>query len=717
MTEEAIGNQGPPSEDAAKLIDLRKVFAMLRRRKLALAITVLIVLALAAVTYLLVPARYSATASVALDRRVEEIVKGSEAAGQLPTDSPTVDTAVEVLTSSALAGRVVDRLQLDTVEGFGRAPGGPVLPKPQARSRAMSKVMSGLLVKRSGLSYAIDVNVMSPDKARVAEIANAVVDQYIDDERGTKVGDRERDSVLLRTRLATLRNDVIRAEEAVAQYRARTNLIDVQKDGTAVQQEISVLNTQLASARAEEAAAAARLGAVRSGSAGDGASPIVRELRAKQAALAIQRADLAGRYGPLHPDLATIDRQIADLNRSISTETSRSVADLVGDTRVANGRASAIQGALSRAQGSLVAGNAASVQLNELERNAESARGLYQAFLDRYRQNVAGEGTDRSKAYVIAHALPPSRPVFPDPMVFTLGGIVAALFAAVGVVLLLELLEAGIQNRVDFEQNLNMPVVGTVPDLRTIPGVKLTRGDDMAPADFLIDNQGSMFSESFRTVRAALKVGHPDPRIKVVAIASALPGEGKTTVSVCLARSAALAGANVLLVDCDVRRRTFSRSFDRSGQPDVGLTDLLAGKVNLESVLLRDEASGAWILPQSTQRAINYELVTSEVMRSLIADLRKRFDLVILDCAPVLPLAEARAIAGMADGVLFVARWRKTPANAARLAVDLLHRADANVLGGVLSLVNVKQQVQSGFGDELTYYKRYKKYYVEPVGA
>jgi capsular exopolysaccharide synthesis family protein len=713
MAGDTVTTGAYPGEAPAegKLIDLRHIFAALRRRLWWMVATALVVLALTVITYMLMTPRYTATASLALDRRVDDLVAKDATDAQLTTDSPTVDTAVEVLTSSALAERVVDRLRLDKAPGFGLAADGTPTSPDRARSRAVGKVQGGLAVKRSGLSYAIDVSFTSPDPARAAQVVNAVVEQYIADERNTKVSARERDSQLLRERLSALRNDVIRAETAEAAYRARTNLIDIAKDGTTVQQEISVLNTQLAQARAEEAAANARFAAARSkGNAGDTVSPVIRELRAEQARLSAQRADLAGRYGPLHPDLARVDRQLSDVNRSIAAETSRSLAGLQGEAQVASDRAGAIAGALARARGGLEAGNTASVQLNELQRNAESARGLYQAFLDRYRQTLATEGTERSRAYVIARAMVPGAPIFPNATVFLLGGIVAALLAAVGVVLVLELLENGVASRRQLEDKLGLPVVGTVPDLRTIPGVKADR-DAMGPANYVVEHPASLFSEAFRTIRAALRIGHSSQAVRTLAIASALPGEGKTTVSICLARSAALADNKVVIVDCDVRRRTFSRALANS--PQVGLTDVLAGLVPLEQALVRDEASGAWILPQSSERAANYELISSVAMEKLVAALGKSFDLVILDCAPVLPLAEARTIAAMADGVLFVTRWRRTPASASQLAVDLLRRANAKVLGGVLSLVDVKQQMTAGYGDEIAYYKRVRKYYVE----
>ena len=696
-----------------RLIDLRQVAGIVRRRQWWIAGVVLAVLTLTAVAYLLVPRKYDAQAIIALDRKADEIVVGQSANNTLPTDSPTVDTAVQVLTSPALAGRVVERLRLDRVVGFGQTPDGVAVTPAQALARATGVVRSELAVKRSGLSYAIQLDFVDADPKMAATVVNAVAEQYVYDQLNAKSGARNRDTGLLRERLGTLRAEVNRAETAEAMYRANTNLIDVSKDSTSVQQEISVLNTQLANAQADEAAAVARLNAARTGesASSDNGSALIRSLRTQQADLSAKRADLAGRYGPLHPDLANVDRQLADVNHSIADETKRTMASLISDARVASGRTAAVRGSLVRAQGGLAAGNRNSVQLNELERNAESARGLYQAFLDRYKQSLAGEGTDQSNATIVSRATVPGGPSFPNRIVFALAGIVASLLAAAGVVLLLELLEAGFQNRQQVETMLRMPVLATVPDLASVPGVRLARGDPMAPANHLVEKRGSLFSEAFRSIRTSLRLDRSDRVARILAVASALPGEGKTTVSICLARSVALTGTRVVVVDCDVRRRTFSRSM--TSDATVGLSEVLAGSATLDQALVRDEASGAWILPQSRGGAIDYELMASHMMGELVHKLADRFDLVILDTAPVLALAEARTIAGIADGVLFTTRWRHTPVRAAQLAIDLLERNGAKIYGSVLTLVNVKHQSRAGYGDEITYYKRFKGYYAE----
>lgn len=142
----------------------------------------------------------------------------------------------------------------------------------------------------------------------------------------------------------------------------------------------------------------------------------------------------------------------------------------------------------------------------------------------------------------------------------------------------------------------------------------------------------------------------------------------------------------------------------------VGLTDVLRGEATLEQALVADATSGAWILPQGSGKT-GYDLITTEAMETLIATLSGQYDLVVLDTAPVLPLAEARAVAAMAEGVLLVTRWRKTPVHAGRLATDLLGRAGAHIAGVALTRVNLKQQAKSGYGDEMIYYNKFKAYY------
>jgi capsular exopolysaccharide synthesis family protein len=171
-----------------------------------------------------------------------------------------------------------------------------------------------------------------------------------------------------------------------------------------------------------------------------------------------------------------------------------------------------------------------------------------------------------------------------------------------------------------------------------------------------------------------------------VAITSALPNEGKTTVSLCLARVSALSGQRVLLIDCDLRRRSVKEVLDI--EPDVGLLQVLSGEITWRQAIYLDEASGMCVLPVSGSGFTPKEIFGAEDMSRLIAELRGSFDLIVLDCAPVLAVAETRVAAAKADAVVIVSRWQKTPMRAVRAALQQLHDAGANIRGVALNGVD-----------------------------
>jgi capsular exopolysaccharide synthesis family protein len=236
-----------------------------------------------------------------------------------------------------------------------------------------------------------------------------------------------------------------------------------------------------------------------------------------------------------------------------------------------------------------------------------------------------------------------------------------------------------------------------------------SRDRKMLPTEHIISRPLSGFAEAFRSLRTSILYARAGDPPKVVAVTSALPGEGKTTTAVCLAISAAQAGSRVVIVDCDVRRRNVSRLL--GVEADVGLLDVLEGKVTLTEALLQGEASGAWVLPLSKREFTPQEVFASDAMKALLEDLREQFDMIILDTAPVLAIAETRVLASQADIVVFLARWRKTPSKAADAALRILEQSNAVVQGVVLTQVDVNQQARYGYGDPGYYYSSYKKYY------
>ena len=716
-----LRREADPQVDRGALIDLRHGGAILRRRWMVLCAAMIAAIIVAAAAYLVAEPRYLATAQVALERTAEQVIDVDSVTPTADPDSAAVDTEVQALRSPELIGRVVDRLGLARDPAFNEAAGqgaSTAQPDPIGRQRAIGTLLGGLTVKRDGLSYAISVSFEGHTPAQAAQIANALVDDYVSGQAGSKAQATRRAQGFLEERLQDLRTQVLGAERAVADYRAAHNLFAVSEASTVTQQELSGLSTQLAQAKAENAAAQARLSAaraqVRGGRSGEELgdsldSPVVSQLRAQRAEAAREVAALEKRYGPRHPALVQAQNQLRTADEHIAAEVKRIVANASIQASIAGQRAASLAGSVAQTQGKLASDNEASVRLAELERNAESSRTLYQAFLDRYRQTVAQSGLERSDSYIVSRARVPGAPSSPNMLIYAAMAVVGGLGIGVLLVVLLQLLERGLETSDAIEGTLGLATLASIPDARTLPGYRKS-GLPAPPAELLLKRPQSTYAEAFRTLRTSIQFADAAKPVRVVAITSAVPGEGKTTTAMGLARAVAAAGGKVLLIDADARRRASSRQF--AADVTLGLDEVLAGEATLDQAIVKDSLSDACLLPQRLDSK-GISLAESPTLAELIERVRERYDLVILDTPPVLPVDEARVIASMADGVVFLVRWRKTPSKAASVALRRLYDVHAEMLGAVLTLVDVGEQERAGYEDGGTFLKAYRPYYAD----
>lgn len=434
-----------------ELLDLRKLWQAGRRNWLLIAIVSIAALVATGAVYLSKHPTYIATAQLMVERVPDDPLTPADSDRPVvPADSPTVDTAVAVIRSPTTIGRVVDHLRLtanpefnpDLIEQPAR-----LATAASARDRAIRILASQLEVKRQGVSYAIDVNYSAHDPEVAARVANAVMASYIDRQREGHSDTTERATRLLADRLEELRGQVLTAESAVADYRARHQLFAASDTSSITQQQLSVLDTQLAEARAKQAEADARMSAARRRPSETFSaaleSGVVSGLRQQRAQLSATAADLSVRYGPRHPELVRVNQQVAEIDGQIRAELARISASLSTEANVAGQRTASIGGSIGALQGRLAADNAALVRLNELERNAESTRAIYQALLDNYRRALARQGTETSGAQAISQAQVPVLPSSPNPLMYLLLGLVVAAALSVVAVTVNELRRAG----------------------------------------------------------------------------------------------------------------------------------------------------------------------------------------------------------------------------------------------------------------------------------
>lgn len=726
-------------EVLAKAIDLHQLLATFRRRlKLFLSVALLLFVIFLVVTIQATPI-YTGAASVMIDTRTEQVTDTEAVLSGLAPGAGMVETEVEVLRSRQLAERVVSELKLEDDPEFNGAlakpdmlgqikasikralrGGAPLaanagdLDAQKQREQVVDSVRSHLSIQRVGMTYVMQVGFDSPDPVKAARIANAFAENYLLEQLQAKFDATRQANEWLDTRLADLRTEVIQAEGAVEQYRSANNLLSASGE-TLTEQEISTYNTQLATVRAAQAEDEARLNTARDqlarGSTGDDVgealgSGVVQQLRARRAEISGRVADLSSRYGPRHPDMLRAQRELADIDTQIQAEIGRIVSNLEARVQVSRERTRSMQGSLAGARGTLTANNNAGVRLNELVRSAESSRTLYQALLDRFKQTSSQEGLETSDARVVSRAIIPTSPSSPNIPLNLALGLIVAFGAGAAAVILAEMLDVGLTTGEDVESKLGLPYIGSVP---LVSSIAAPADRSQPPADYLLNKPLSAFAEAVRGLRTSVLFSRVGQTVKLVAVTSTLPGEGKTTTAVCLARSAAQAGHRVVIIDCDLRRRAVNRLLGMT--PSIGLLDVLNGTAALENALVHDVPSGAYVLPLTESAFTPKDVFSSRAMDTLLQTLKDNFDLVILDTAPVLAVADTRILAAKADTVVFLTRWRSTPRKAINDSLRLLDKAGAHVSGVALVQVDMNSQARYGYGDAGYYYGAYKQYY------
>lgn len=702
-----------PAAEAAPVdrIDPGTILAFLRRR----AALILAVLAACLAAGFILTARqtptYLSTAEITLEPRNEPIAPLSEQdrlAAQSSPGETWIDTQVEVMTSSRAVAAVVDSLGLARDARFA---GNGATPQA-ARAAAIAYVEGGVSAFRTGATYTISVAFEGEDAREAADIANAFAAQYTQGSVAEKEAGDTRALRKIGERMEAARLQASADAGALQRYRLAHDLPST-SDRSLTEQEISAYNQQVTEARAQAAEDAARLATARqqlgSGSTGEDVgeslgSPVIASLRQQQAAAAAEVAALSSKYGPRHPELVRARSQLDAVTAQIREEIGRVISNLSAKAAVSARRLDSLAGSLGASQGALRRDNAAMVGLQDIDQRAQASRQLYESYLARYKELAARIGIRQPEARVLHPAQVSDTPARPDIMLNMALATALGLGLGLACAIAAELMFSGFVSGEELERRTGLRYLGSIPELGSVSA----RKDRPEPVDAVIDQPRSAFAEAFRNLRTSIAFAVTNPR--VIAVTSALPSEGKTTLALGLARSMALDSDRILLVDCDVRRRGVSRWIASAGTPAAGLIEVLRGEARLEEAIVTDSRTGLCVLPCSTTGGEDHALLTGPAMDALLSAAAKAYDAVILDTAPVLPIADARLLLAKADAAVIAARWRRTPEAAMRSLLRMLPDGAVALAGAVLTRVDVRRQAAFGT-DENAFYKAYRTYY------
>lgn len=698
-------------------IDLRSIFGLLRRQIRLIVATVVVVVGVAATIAFTLTPTYTASTLVMVDPSRKNVLDDSLQAMGSAGDSARIDGEVELARSDNVLVKVVQDKQLITHPEFGVSVGtmsrvlaffGRPLPElptgEEALNQTITKLRNAVTVQRRGLTYLISISVRSRSPETAAELANAVAQAYIADQLASKINSTVASLAVIQSRTEQARTAIASSESAYDDFIAQ-NIDAIASDSG--RQDLAQMQRQIAELEASRTRNAALVSTVQAAVANNDIDTIVANLRTdalgelERQREQLQR-DLADPSNA--PGSVNLREELARLEEQMLSTARNETQSLQNQLQDSQSQSATLRQDLRREVISSELSADTLSRIFELQQNAELARQQYQTLLSRTQDLEAQADLQLADSRVVSPALVPQAPSFPNKtLILALAGLVA-IGMGVGLAFLYENLIGGFTSDDQLASVLKIPVAASIPRQQT-------RQDTTSYADLVTTNPLSIFTESVRRTRAsidqALRKVPQTGGGRVLMITSSNPNEGKTTLSLALARSYALSGQSVLLIDCDLRKPSLHRHLNTA--TEIGLLEALSGgdggiEKIAHSITQDAQSPLSVILGTRHSSTPTDQLLDSPAFSRLLTAARNTFDVIVLDTPPVGPVVDGLYMARQADAIIFVVKWASTAQREARRNLAALmeaKREDSPIIAAL------SQQDQSR-GE---YYRKYGGYY------
>ncbi|SFI08442.1 AAA family ATPase [Bradyrhizobium sp. Gha] len=727
-------------EFGGAVLSFERVTDVLRRQWPIIVVSVGASLALVLAYLATTHPMYTANARIMMDTRQTQVLDKDNGTNSNLIDTGFVDSQVEVINSDDLIRSVVRRLHLTEDPEFSGSNPGPLgkllghvmslfgsgePPSPERVEQAtVEHIQANLRVERVLTTYVLSLSyrALTPDAA--VKIANAIADAYIVGALEAKYQSTKRATEWLQQRSAELSQQATASDRAVQTFKAEHNIVGTSR-GLMSEQQLSDLNTQLVQARAATAEAKARLDRINAISDKDVTqttvtdalnNPVITRLRAQYLDLAAQYSDWSRRYGAMHLATVNLASKMDELRKNIADEVHRIADAYRSDYEIAKSREASLEKNVNDLVAQAGHTGQAEVKLRDLESAADTYRSLYNNFLEKLQNATQNQSFPISEARLISTATKPDRKSSPRTMLALVGGLVSGLCLGFGLAFGREFLSDVLRTPGEVEDELGVKCLGVLPDIRppTPAGALLsTSGKSTAPdlSRYVVDHPFSRFAETLRNIKVSIDVARLSREIKVIGIVSSLPKEGKTTVAANFAQLVALTGHPTLLIDGDLHTRSLTRELSPNAKS--GLVETLNDPASLAYHVQRSKETGLDFLPSVVaSRMLNSaDVIGSRAMAELLKTLRDRYEYIVIDLAPVMPVADSKAVSFLIDAMVYVIEWGQTTRSALQESISGSEVLQKKLLGAVLNRANPKmlKRIEAYKG------KHHNSYYVEHV--
>jgi len=689
---------------------------------------------------------FLATATLMIDtRKLPDSAQSSVVARQTYDSSAAIDSQVEVLKSETIAHAVVTKLALFDDPEFTQPPltlhalisSFFTLPpdtltasRAEREGRATAYFIKHFTAKRVSDTFSIDASFESKYADRSAEVANQAAQAYIDWERDRQRESLNEASAWLEERIKDLSERSTSDQKSIAAYQASNNIVELGDGRSADDKHLTALTTELETARTQEANARVALDTANKMTVGPASTEAdlakiaeianllnndneIKTLQAQAQDLSSRYATLSGMLPANHQVLMQLRSALNQLHSRVGSELVRARMVLKTQDDVAQAKVKSLESDLSSSVTGSRSGSTAQIDLKQREITARTYQDLYDTFSHKYAEAIEAQKAPTIEASIISRAEAPTIRNFKKALIFAGLFPLLGLACGAGIAFVRESVNRKFWTGRDIESELRLPCIAIVQDLRAEdreaaapgPRPKTVATGDAKARTFLrdprqvawsaIEAPWSKFAEEIRSVRVHFAMGPTHgARGGVVGITSALPNEGKTTISLATALSLAAGGAKVILVDCDLRNPLLTRSLvGENAGARLGLNDLLMGKATLSEVIAFDADTNLAFIPAAVSAEEQYgslDLLRSGGLVALFAQLKNEYDLVIADLSPMSPIIDVAVTNRFVDSYVVVVEWGASKIETVRHCLENMPQIYHATSGVVLNKVDLK---------------------------
>ncbi|WP_223977292.1 GumC family protein [Bradyrhizobium sp. RD5-C2] len=650
---------GQSSAETTKgVLSIPGVLAFFREKGQRILMLAAVIFAVGIILLMLIPARYAATALVVVDPREQRVTADQDVLPGIGQDAAALQSYVEIAKSDGFLGPLIDQLKV--------AEDNDISGGKTDTTRLLDRFRNRLDISRRGLTYVIAIKFTSDNPQRAAYYANAVAEAFVASQRGTRSVATDEAADWLKSRLKTLNDRLRTSEDAVAKFKLEHRIVNAGKESTTQQLRVTDLTQQVAAARARTEEAKARYEQLQRDLKANVDGPVKQDLlsalRAQRSALNDQIAQKRGVLGDRHPDLVMALSQLSDLNRQIEIERKKNIDTAKSEYEAQRDQQKALEDQLKSAESQILVDGQAFVKLQELQRDADANKNIYEQFLSRYRTTDEQRGLQNSQTKIASPATPPIRSTLPPLPLLLVALAIVSLLTSTAIVAVpgLDLKQLPIKSipplrRAEAPAPAPVPAPAA-PQSALPPGLPvLARIPNMVSPDAV--------RSVWQTPISATAEPDLSPHLQLlIENIEQLPGEhGKVAL--------------LLSVETGTGGSTVARSLNRS-----------AVKNGMLSVLIEMETSRAEAAPPQGAGIIKADLpsvvellgASSKAPPYPQDDIRADFGLIIVDASSLAMQPAAVALAAHADLVILVVRE-----GAASTAAIGKARADLSRFGSV----------------------------------